>query len=345
MKVNTKYLNETWKLFVLKNDFGMEVNILNFGGIITKISTPDKNGKVENVVLGYDNYEDYETDPYFLGATIGRVAGRIKNAHFSLNGKQYELEANDGLNHLHGGSNGFHQVLWEGETFESDAYAGVTLHYISSDGENGFPGNVKTAVTYTLTKDNELILDYWAQTDETTPITLTNHSYFNLAGNLRDTIHDHHVTIDSHQFAELDDALIPTGKLLDVKKTPFDFTQSQKLKGGIVSNFDQNKIVGNGFDHYFIFDHDKKENVLVREKTSGRTLAIETDQPGMVMYTSNSLENGIPLAEGAAQKYLGVCFETQGFAGLLHEDALPSIVLEAGDVYKKQTVFRFGVEE
>ncbi|MFD1065716.1 aldose epimerase family protein [Oceanobacillus locisalsi] len=344
MKVNTKYLNETWKLFILKNDLGMEINILNFGGIITKISTPGKNGKVENVVLGYDNYKDYKTDPYFFGAIIGRVAGRIENAHFSLNGKQYELETNDGVNHLHGGSNGFHQVLWEGETFESDAYAGVTLHYISSDGENGFPGNVKTAVTYTLTNDNELILDYWAQTDETTPFTLTNHSYFNLTGNLRDTIHNHHVTIASHQFAELDDALIPTGKLLDVKNTPFDFTQGQKLREGIVSNTEQNQIVGNGFDHYFIFDYGKKENVFVREETSGRTLTIETNQPGMVMYTSNNLDDGITLSEGTTKKYLGVCFETQGFAGSLHGSNFPSIILKAGDKYQKRTAFRFGID-
>ena len=345
IKVKTKCLNDSWKLFVLRNDNGMEVHVLNVGAVITKVLVPDKNGKFENVVLGYKNYEDYEMDSNYLGAIIGRVSGRIKGAQFSLNGKLYELEMNDGLNHLHGGSYGFHQVMWQGVTFESNDGVGVTLSYLSCGGENGYPGNVKVDVTYTLTNDNELIMDYWAHTDETTPLTLTNHSYFNLTGNLRDTVHEHHVIINSSQFLELNESLIPTGKLINVENTPFDFRNGRKLSDGITSGDGQTKIAGGGFDHYFIYDHQSREKVLISEESSGRTLTIETNQPGMIMYTSNNLEEGWELAEGLSKKYMGVCFETQASPISLHAKGFPSVILREGDKYQKRTIFRFGVEK
>ncbi len=225
-----------------------------------------------------------------------------KNASLSIDGKLYKLEANDGRNHLHSGTNGFHHVIWDAEPFELDDSVGVKLRYFSQDGENGYPGNVKVAVTYTLTNDNELVLDYWAYTDQTTPLALTNHSYFNLSGNLRDTVHGHQVTVDSQQFVELDAELIATGKRVNVEETSFDFRQGRKLEDGIIAGNKQNKIVGNGYDHYFIFnDHNKEESVTVKDESSGRVLTIETDQPGMVMYTANNLEAGLALLEGASK--------------------------------------------
>ena len=346
MKAHTKHLNEKWKLFVFKNDNGMEVHILNVGGIITKIMIPNKKGKYENVVLGYQNYEDYATNSNFLGAIIGRVAGRIKDAQFSLSNESYVLESNDGKNHLHGGSLGLHNALWEGDTFELNDKVGVALHYVSPDGESGYPGNVTITVTYSLTNDNELILDYYAYTDKTTPLVLTNHSYFNLTGDLHDTIHNHHITMTCDRFEELGEKLMPTGKFLDVIDTPFDFRGGRKLKDGIFSGYSQNKIAGNGYDHYFKFNKNKDEKVTVKDEKSGRVLKVRTNQPGMVMYTSNNLSPGLPLLEKKSQKYLGVCFETQALPAPLHGKELPAkVIVKPGEEYQYFTVFRFEVED
>jgi len=188
MKIETIRLQNDWQQFCLMNDNGMVVRLLNFGGIITDIFAPDKDGKLENVVLGYNDYQDYETDTNFFGAIIGPVAGRIENANFSLNSNKYLLEKNDGGNHLHGGTNGFHRVIWEADTFQTDDAIGVKLSHKSKDGENGYPGNINVTVTYTLNNANQLILDYSATIDKKTYLTLTNHSYFNLSGDLKDTI-------------------------------------------------------------------------------------------------------------------------------------------------------------
>ncbi|WP_020007903.1 aldose epimerase family protein [Salinicoccus albus] len=346
MHVEKINFTDDWSLFILKNDGGMEVHVLNFGGIITKIVTEDRYGKFENVVLGYQNYEDYATDSNFLGAIIGRVAGRIKDAQFSLNNESYGLESNDGKNHLHGGSLGLHNALWEGNTFQLNDKVGVALHYVSQDGESGYPGNVTITVTYSLTNDNELILDYCADTDKTTPLALTNHSYFNLTGDLHDTIHNHHITMACDRFAELGAQLMPTGKFLDVIDTPFDFKGGRKLKDGIFSGYSQNKIAGNGYDHYFEFNKNKDEKVIVKDDTSGRVLKVRTNQPGMVMYTANNLEPGLPLLEKDSQKYLGVCFETQALPAPLYGKELPAeVIVKAGEEYQYFTVFRFEVED
>ncbi|MFC3038696.1 aldose epimerase family protein [Virgibacillus xinjiangensis] len=345
MVLEEEPLPGNWKLFKLKNQQGMEVHMLNYGGIITKILTPDRHGKLENVVLGYRKLSDYETDPYFLGAMIGRVAGRIKEAHFTIHETRYELEANDGRNHLHSGSHGFHQMMWDAEPFEREDNVGVKLRYLSKDGENGYPGNVEVAVTYTLTNDNELVLDYWASTDQRTPLALTNHSYFNLTGDMKGTIHDHLVKIDSQYFAELDADLIPTGRRLDVAGTPFDFNRGRKLGEGIAADNAQNELAGNGYDHYFFFHEPEQKKAVVKEEGSGRTLTMETNQPGMVMYTSNNLENGLVLSEGAAEPYSGVCFETQGSPASLHEKEFPRIVLDPEEEYQQRTLFRFGVDD
>jgi len=343
MKIETIRLQNDWQQFNLMNDNGMVVRLLNFGGIITEILAPDKDVNFENVVLGYNDYQDYETDTNFFGAIIGPVAGRVENANFSLNSNKYLLEKNDGENHLHGGTNGFHRVIWDAEPFQTDDAVGVKLNHKSKDGEDGYPGNINVTVTYTLNNANQLILDYSATTDKLTYLTLTNHSYFNLSGNLKDTIHNHYVTIDSHQIAELNEGLIPTGKIINTTNSPFDFGNGRTLNDGIISDARQNKIAGNGCDHYFIFDHNKKKQVTAEDASSGRVLTIEADQPGMVMYTANNLDNGLELSEGVSKKHAGVCFETQGSPASIHHEGFPSIILYADETYKKQTVFTFGV--
>ncbi len=344
MNIQTTEVLGKWQEFTLTNDKNMSVSVLDYGGILTKIMVPDQNGVVENIALGFKDYQDYEANPPFLGALIGRVAGRIQGASFELNGETFPLEANDGKNHLHGGSEGFHQVIWDVTSFQTEEKVGLTLTHKSADGAGGYPGNVEVKVTYTLTNENQLILHYEAVSDQTTALTLTNHCYFNLSGDLKTTVGDHHVTIDSRQFVELDGELIPTGVMPLVEGTSFDFRQGRRLGDGFNGEFEQNKIAGNGYDHYFIFDQSMEQQVIVREPNSGRVMAVKTNQPGMVMYTGNSLDDQMILAEATSQKYLGVCFETQASPASLHHEGFPDVRLKAGEKYQQDTVFSFWIE-
>ncbi len=344
MNINRKDKLGKWQEFTLENDNGMKVSILNYGGIITEIIVPDRNENMENVVLGYKDYANYETNSNFFGALIGPVAGRIQDASFTVNNNKYVLEANDGKNHIHGGSTGFHQVIWNAEPFQTDNGIGLMLIHKRIDGTAGYPGNLDVCVTYTLNNDNQLILDYEAESDQQTPLTLTNHSYFNLSGDLKSTVHNHQIMIDSVRFIEMDEDLIPTGKVINTADTPFDFRKGLELRKGFKDDFEQNKLAGDGYDHYFMFDNQKGENVIVNDDVSGRILKIQTNQPGMVMYTANNLDKGLQLKEGLSKKYLGVCFETQAAPGSLHHDGFPSVILEPGESYQKQTLFDFGIK-
>lgn len=344
MNVKTEYLQYNWQQFILNNDNGMIVKFLNFGGIITDILIPDQSGHIENVVLSYKNYQDYETDKHFLGAIIGPVAGRIEHARFSLNDKQYVVEKNDGNHHLHGGKNGFHQVVWHAEPFQRPDIVGVKLTHTRKEAAGGFPGELHVHVTYSLNNANQLIIDYGATTDKATYLTLTNHSYFNLSGNAKETILQHELILDSNTIAELNEDLIPTGKIIDTTNTPFDFRNKRKLQDGITSAAEQNKIVGNGYDHYFIFNHTKQEVVIVKDASNGRIMTIKTDQPGMVMYTANNLANGLALSSNLSKKYGGVCFETQASPASIQYNHFPSILLSPDDTYRKQTIFSFSTE-
>ena len=337
-----KFLNK-WIEFTLSNDRGMSVSFLNYGGIITKVITPNRNGVLENIVLGYQDYKDYEQNPNYFGAIIGRVAGRIQDASFHLDGKKYELEANEGTHHLHGASSGFQHVIWEPSPFQADNQVGVKLSHSSPNGEGGYPGQVNITVTYTLTNENEFLIEYEATSNEKTVLTLTNHTYFNLTG-LKETIGNHIVQMNSDRFLELDRDLIPTGKIVDVTGTAFDFRNGKKLAEGLRSNHPQNMTVGNGYDHYFLFNKKEEPSIIVKEEMSGRKLKIKTNQPGVVMYTGNGLDDQCVLHEGMSQKHLGVCFETQGPPATLHHDGLPSITLEANELYKQQTIFSFSFE-
>ncbi|RDW20709.1 aldose epimerase family protein [Oceanobacillus chungangensis] len=343
--IETNEILGKWQEFTLKNKNGMKVSVLDYGGIISQILVPDRDGLLEDVVLGYQDYEDYTENPNFFGALIGRVAGRIQDAAFELDGKTYELEANEGKNQLHGGSGGFHQIIWDVEPFETDGAVSLKLGHQSADGDGGYPGNVAIEVTYTLTDSNQLILDYVAKSDKTTPITLTNHSYFNLSGNLKNTVHQHEVRMNSNHFVELDSKLIPTGRLLDSAGTVFDFRDGRLLQDGFVDDSLQNRLASSGYDHYFVFDSEQENTIVVHDKDSGRRMDIVTTQPGVVMYTSNSLVAGEKLRNGLSRKYLGVCFETQGSPASLQHEGFPDVVLNAGESYKKQTTFSFSVEE
>lgn len=343
MNIATNQITENWTEFTLTNDSGMSVSVLNFGGIITDLSVPDRNGNLENIVLAYKNYQDYEKDPNYFGALIGRVAGRIQGSSFELDNETYTLEANEGPNHLHSGNFGFHRTIWSVSPFQTEQAVGLTLTHTSPDGEGGYPGNVEAKITYTLTNDNKLTLDYQAVSDKKTPLTLTNHSYFNLSGNLKNTVGTQRVAINSSQFVELDEDLIPTGNLIPVEETPFDFRSSRLLGVGFNDDTAQTKLAGSGFDHYFVFNESSNPQAILQDASSGRQMVVETDQPGMVLYTGNGLDDSLALKEGSSRKHLGVCFETQASPASLHHANMPSVLVEAGEVYKKQTVFSFSL--
>lgn len=344
MDIYVKEVVNGWKEFTLTNNI-IEISILNFGGIITKICTPDQHGNTENIVWTFNNYYDYEKNPLYLGALIGRVSGRIPDGRFKINQQAYQLEQNEGTSHLHGGSDGFHQILWDMQIkkTESTAELQLTTKDIASSG--GYPGCLNVSITYRLTKENEFSIHYRAVPDTATILSLTNHTYFNLSGNMKNSIYQHHVTIPSSTILELDNSLLPTGRLLDVTDTAFDFRSGALLRKGLKSLPDIKQLaLADGYDHYFVFEN-KRSYVDVYEQTSGRTLSIETNQPGMVMYTANQGSQGYALTDGPLPAHYGVCFETANTPLALYQDKLPSMIIQAGEPYDKTTTFQFGTRQ
>ncbi|GGK05158.1 aldose 1-epimerase [Lentibacillus kapialis] len=339
LKITTKNIQSKWTEFTLTNDHDMSVSILNFGGIITNMMVPDQHGNTENIVLGYNNYADYEKNANYIGAQVGRVAGRIKDGRFYLNGSRYELAKNEGRHHLHGGPNGLHQVIWEADTYQSEHEVSLVLTHTSKHFDNGYPGNLELAITYSLNNTNELTLDYRGKSDQDTPVALTNHTYFNLSGNMKNTVHDHQVQFDSHYVAELDEELMPTGHLIEPIDTPFDFRNGRLLGKGLKPETAQQKIAGNGYDHYFMFGNERA--VTVSESNTERTMKIHTSEPGMVLYTANGLDEGLKLNEGLSQKYAGVCFEAQAHPAALHHEGFPNVIVEAGETYRSYITYSF----
>lgn len=329
--------------FTIKNAHNVEFTCINYGCIITRMITPDKTGKLENVVLGYDTLEEYMEDTAYLGAVVGPVGGRIKNASFELDEQIYTLAKNEGENHIHGGLKGFNRVIWEAEIVETEESAGVRFRYVSVDGEEGYPGNVSLTVTYLLNNENELSIKYEAKTDKKTLLTMTNHSYFNLSGDLKTDILDHTLTLKSEKFLELDDALIPTGNLLPTQNTPFDFTKERSIQSGVQSTHPQNKLVG-GYDHPFLLNRHHDKEIVLRDPESGRKLLMETDEVGVVVYSGNAIQEeglmrGVPL-----RKHLGICLETQGLPNAIHYPSFPSIILDEGEKYRSVTKYKFIAE-
>lgn len=340
--------NEDVSEFRLRNLSGIEVSIITYGGIITEIITPDSDARMENVVLGFDNLEQYEKENPFFGALVGRYGNRISKGKFTLNDTEYTLAINNGENSLHGGLKGFDKVVWKvDEVNESDTFVSLKLSYLSKDMEEGFPGNLKTTVTYTLKSDNSLDILYEATTDKTTIVNLTQHSYFNLSGNFSQTIVDHEVEIDANEFVPVDATLIPIGNLTSVEGTPFDFRNARLVGNAINAENEQIKL-GAGYDHCWVLNNQEKGYRSVakaRHPKSGRMMEVLTDQPGMQFYTGNFL-NGTLSAPGGGTfaKRSGFCFETQHYPDSPNQPLFPSTTLEPSDKYSTQTTYKFSVE-
>ncbi len=334
-------------LYTLRNAQGMEATITNYGGRLVTLCTPDRNGKLDDVVLGFDNLNGYlEKNPYF-GALVGRYANRIAKGEFSLNGKTYKLARNNSENSLHGGIRGFDKVVWTGNEFTSAAGPALKLTYLSKDGEEGYPGNLTVAVTYSLNDDHELKIDYEATTDKDTVINLTNHSYFDLCGQAAGTILDHEVTINADRFTPVNSHLIPTGELKAVQGTPFDFRRPTRI-GAHIDEKDEQLQYGQGYDHNYVLNRSGNglsSAARVREPKSGRVLEVLTTQPGMQFYTGNHLDGTVTGKGGTVYGFrFGFCLETQHFPDSPNQPKFPSAVLKTGQKYQGTTIFKFSVE-
>jgi aldose 1-epimerase len=332
-------------LYTLSNDRDLEVSITNYGGAITSIKVPDRDGQIGDVVLGYETLGEYVKHPRFLGALIGRHANRIALGKFSLNGVDYQLAQNNAENHLHGGLKGFHKVVWDASAESRDDELVLHLTYLSVDGEDNYPGNLTVKVDYIVNNGNELRIDYRATTDKDTIVNLTNHSYFNLAGT--DDILNHELTIAADKFTPVSKELIPTGEIRSVEGTPMDFRIPTKIGARINEPYEQLTFTG-GYDHNFVFNGSKgqlKFAARLRDPASGRTMEVETTQPGMQFYSGNFLDGSLTGKGGAVyEKYAALCLETQHFPDSPSHANFPTTVLRAGEVFEESTVFRFSVE-
>jgi aldose 1-epimerase len=336
------------ELFTLTNDAGMEVRAMTYGGIIVSLRVPDRNGRLDDVVLGHDSAGGYaKNDPYF-GAIIGRYGNRIAKGRFTLDGRTYQLATNNGPHHLHGGIKGFDKVMWKGESFQDARGAGVLFTYTSADGEEGYPGTLSVRVRYTLTANNELVVDYHATTDKPTIVNLTQHSYFNLAGQGARDILDHRLQIDADRFTPVDATLIPTGELAAVGGTPFDFREPAAIGARIEADNQQIKY-GPGYDHNWVLNRSGaglQVAARVSEPTTGRTLEVRTTEPGIQFYSGNFLDGTITGKQGRVyERRYGFCLETQHFPDSPNHANFPPTTLRPGQEYTSRTVFAFGVEQ
>jgi aldose 1-epimerase len=332
-------------LYTLKNAHGVEVQAMNYGGIILSIRVPDRKGEYADVVLGHEKLEGYIPNPPYLGAIVGRYANRIANGQFTLDGRTYTLPKNDGPNTLHGGTTRtFDKVVWDAESLNGKN--GVAFSYLSKDGEEGFPGNMKVKVTYTLTDENALLIDYEATTDKATPINVSQHSYFNLKGEGNGDVLDHEIMINADRFTPVDKNLIPTGELRSVKGTPLDFTRSTRIGARIDDNYEQLQL-GHGYDHNFVLNSKPEQNGLVlaarvNEPSSGRGLEVWTTQPGLQFYSGNFLDGSVTGKHGHVYKRrYGFCLETQHFPDSPNHANFPSTILKPGQTFHQKTVFKF----
>jgi aldose 1-epimerase len=331
-------------LYTLTNTGGMEVAITNYGGIVVSIKAPDRSGKFADVVLGFDTFDAYLNNTPFFGALVGRYGNRIAKARFTLDGHEYHLAANDNGNTLHGGLKGFDKRLWNAKDVSTKEAPALELTYLSKDGEEGFPGNLSVTVTYSLTPKNELKIDYAATTDKDTVLNLTNHSYFNLAGQGEGDILSHLMMINGDRFTPVDATLIPTGELKSVAGTPLDFRKPTAI-GARIDADDQQIKFGRGYDHNFVLNRKGGELILaarVTEPSSGRVLEVLTTQPGLQFYTGNFLDGTIHGKVGKVYpRRSAFCMETQRFPDSPNQPQFPTTVLKPGKHFQSTTVFRF----
>lgn len=329
-------------LYTLVNHKGDTVTITNYGATMTSFVFPDKNGNRSSVIVGFDSLQPYLQKPPYFGATIGRFANRIGDAKFTLDNTTYKLKANDGKNTLHGGLKGFDKVVWDASV-PSDSIPSLVLNYESKDGEEGFPGNLKVKVTYTLSDDNGLKIEYDAQTDKATPINLTNHSYFNLSGNFKNSILDETLWIDADKYTPVDSTLIPTGEIKSVKGTPFDFTTPKKVGRDIDS-------VKGGYDHNFVINRKDSTSLdkiaTVTDSISGRILEVYTTQPGVQFYTGNFLDGTFRNQDGnLLTKHSALTLETQHYPDSPNKPNFPSTILKPGENFHQVTVYKIKLNQ
>jgi aldose 1-epimerase len=349
---------ESVKLFTLSNTKGMHAEISNYGGTIVRLFAPDREGKLEDVVLGYESLEEYLRPGYssYFGCIIGRVGNRVAGGHFTLGGKEYELATNNEPNglpcHLHGGLRGFDKVVWRAEPRVKDGIETLRLGYLSRDGEEGYPGNLEVTVVYSLTDENALVIEYSAVTDKATPVNLTNHSYFNLKGEGRGEILDHWVQIKARNFTPVNKGLIPIGVIRTVAGTAFDFTTSRAIGERIGSKDEQLDFAG-GYDHNWVLDERSgrlASAAIVTEPSSGRRMEVSTTEPGLQFYVGNFLpkpgEAGQKIGKtGRPYQYRGgFCMETQHYPDSPNQPTFPTIILEPGKAWNSTTSYRFGAE-
>lgn len=335
-------------LFILKNNKGMEVAITNYGGAILSIMVPDKKGKYANVIQGHDSIDNViNSHEPFLSTLIGRYGNRIAKGKYQLKGKEYSLTINNGPNSLHGGPTGFHTRVWDADQVSKNE---LKLHYLSVDGEEGFSGNLDVNVTYSLSENNELIIDYKATTDKSTIVNLTNHGFFSLSGIANPTpgIENNIVTINADYFIPIDEVSIPSGEILKVKDTPMDFTTPHTIGSRIDDKYEQ-LVFGAGYDHCYVLNKKEAGELSFAAKcvepNSGRTMEVYTTEPGVQLYTSN-WHNGFEGSHGSTfPKRSAICFEAQHFPDTPNRDYFPSCVLEPGEEYKQKTIYKFGIEK
>ncbi|MDR1671998.1 MAG: galactose mutarotase [Bacteroidales bacterium] len=341
---------QTVELYTLTNHQGAMLKVITFGGIVTELQMPDRNGKQGNVVLGFDNLDGYlspeymRSNPYF-GALIGRYGNRIAKGTFTLDSVTYTLATNDGENHLHGGNKGFNRVLWTVKPILGESENTLELNYLSADMEENYPGNLNVTVSYTLTDDNELKITYVATTDKATPCNLTNHSYFNLSAGEQPTIAQHELTIAADRYTEVDSGLIPTGNLPDVSGTPMDFTTPHQVGERINDDFEQLKF-GGGYDHNWVLRGDASiPAATLYDPQSGRYMEVFTTEPGIQFYSGNFLDGTLTGKSNISYgQRAGLCLETQHFPDSPNQPEFPSTILRAGETYRTQTIYKFSTK-
>ncbi|PCJ62280.1 MAG: galactose-1-epimerase [Planctomycetota bacterium] len=333
-------------LYIFKNDNGMEIKISNYGGIITSISTPNKQGEVGEITMGFDNVEDYVKGCPYFGCIVGRIGNRIAKGKFELDGKVYDLAINNFTNHLHGGNVGFDKIVWDAELIQDSDSVGIELKYLSKDGEENYPGNLSVTLTYRLTSENELKIDYFATTDQATVCNLTNHAYFNLKDGGESSVLDHELAINADEFLPVNADSIPLGTILAVKDTPFDFNKSITI-GERINNDDEQLKNGIGYDHNYIVNGKSGEMrfaAKVFEASSGRVMEVYTDQPGIQLYSGNYLDGSLTGRNGAIYKHRNaLCLETQHYPDSPNQSNFPSVVLRPGEKYETSTIYKFKV--
>jgi aldose 1-epimerase len=336
---------ESTTLFTMTNANGIVVKATNYGGVITSMITPDKNGKMGDIVLGFDNIDDYLKHKGYYGALIGRYGNRIGNAKFTIDGKTYNLDKNDTANHLHGGSKGLWSVLWDAKPFKTANSVGITLTHTSPDGDMGYPGTLKATVVYELTNNNEFTIQYGATTDKTTHVNMTHHPYFNLAG--KGSILNQELFINGDKYTPVDSGLIPTGELAPVVGTPFDFTKSHKI-GDMIGQENEQLKHGGGYDHNFVLNKKSADefglDARFSDPVSGRVLEVYSDEPGIQFYSGNFLD-GKPVGKGVKFEYRSaICLEPQHYPDTPNKPKFPSTLLKAGEEYKSKIAFKFLVK-